>query len=73
MIDELFGYLATLREFDCGSDSSDLVRKVRDSLPIPKWYTYLDQTVSDVYGDLLDFCRQVRLLFVDKKGQLRSM
>ncbi|MCJ1344810.1 hypothetical protein MMC31_003013 [Peltigera leucophlebia] len=55
MIDELFGYLATLREFDCGSGSSDLVRK----------------TVSDVYGDLLDFCRQVRLLFLDKQGQSR--
>ncbi|MCJ1348209.1 hypothetical protein MMC31_006440, partial [Peltigera leucophlebia] len=53
MIDELFGYLATLQEFDCGPDSSNLVRK----------------TVGDVYGDLLDFCRQVRLLFVDKKGQ----
>lgn len=28
--DELFGDLATLREFDCESESSDLVRKVRD-------------------------------------------
>ena len=37
--DELFGYLATLREFDCESESSDLVRKVRDKFPIPKWCT----------------------------------
>ncbi len=37
--DELFSYLATLREFDCESESSDLVRKVRDKFPIPKWCT----------------------------------
>ncbi len=33
----------------------------------------LEQTLSDVYGDLLDFCRQTRRIFADNKGQPRSM
>ena len=36
MIDELFGYLVTLQEFDCGSESSDLVRKVGANLLVLK-------------------------------------
>ncbi|MCJ1342870.1 hypothetical protein MMC31_001059 [Peltigera leucophlebia] len=53
MIEELFDYIDPLQEFGCTSDQSDLVRK----------------TLSDVYGDLLDFCQQARLIFVNNKGQ----
>ncbi|MCJ1347419.1 hypothetical protein MMC31_005644, partial [Peltigera leucophlebia] len=56
MIEEIFEYIDPLQEFDCASDKSDHVRK----------------TLSDVYGDLLDFCRQARLVFVDDKGQPRK-
>ncbi|MCJ1344657.1 hypothetical protein MMC31_002860 [Peltigera leucophlebia] len=55
MIEELFDYIDPLQQFDYASDESDLVCK----------------TLSDVYGDLLDFCRQARRIFADNKGQPR--
>jgi hypothetical protein len=57
-------------ELYMNQDGVQMVRCIRSFLPISRFES-ASQALADVYGDILDICRRVRLVYVNKRGRPR--
>ena len=75
MIDCFSDYLKTLETYATAAQQSDLVQEV--GIPITSETLKLGftckQALANVYGVLLDFFREARLVFVNERGIERSL
>ena len=51
----------------------DYLEPLAEYAKAPEYQTLVQETVAKVYGDLLDFCRRARLVFVETNGNPRKV